>query len=249
MPTFFEDQMSRNVDIALKQFDIDILRATMEYSYDSDILDGSYLTEASNSNDKESNGNEKETSNKFTNFIESVISSVRRLASSILDTLSDCFKKKERIDKKTYMNSKAGQEDMDALYRKIDKDASDLIGEGNNIINKILSNTGCPKETIQAFETKVAKTSKFIKENRKKIRVGAIAGTTLVGFKTFVTAKENTIKQAGERAVKEDLGLVENNYTKLEELKMKKAMITKVLNQMNGLYRDVIGVIDFAKNN
>jgi hypothetical protein len=246
LPTFFEDQMNRNIDIALKRFDIEIHKATMEYKYDSDILDGSFITEASRMDETKSNGNEKETSNKFTKFIESVISSISRLASSVADTISDCFKKKDKLDSKAYMNSKAGQKDMDALYRRIDKEASDLIGEGDNIITKLLSKTGCPKETIQAFEVKVAKTSKFIKENRKKIYVGAIAGGTLLAHKTFVTAKKNTIELAGRKAVKDDLGLKTDNDA--EGKLSAKEQIKKIYSTMFSLYYEVIGVMNYAQN-
>lgn len=240
MPELLTDQYDKQMCILLKQYEIDHKKLLMEYTYDADILDGSYLSEAGEDQKvvNKNNGNQKETPSKFTIFIQNLVTRIKRLASDVLELITSfSFKKKDRVGVDEFKNSATGQKEMDKLERQLQNTANDIIMEGNNIIHKIMSTAGCSPEVIHAFSSKVANASKFIKKHNHAIKAGVISAGTLGAYRLFTKSRQDTIALAGEEALKADaIG---------EE---QKVGLTEVFNGMQRIYTDFLGVMDFASS-
>lgn len=234
MPELFEHQCELNMDAIRLQFEIDYSKMLMEFTYDSDILDGSYYSEASNGN----TGNEKATPSKFATFVNNLITRLKRLASDIFEMITSAFsmKKQERVGVKEFQNSSTGQREMEKLYREIDAKANAIYAEGNNLISRIMSKAGCPPEMIHTFSKKVANVSNFFKTHKKAIKVGAVSAATLGAIRLAVKTKNDTIEMAGKAALEAEGSGVERQPD-----------LTEVLNGMSKIFYDFTGVLDYAK--
>ena len=190
----YEDSFERDVDILLREHDINFSRLMTEYAYDVAMIDEdlSFMSES------EGEQTEKKPSG-FIEFIRKAVDYIVKLISDFLEMLGNFFNTKEHITTSDYLGSETGKLQLEYDMERVQKEVDAQMLEGRKLVQLISKGTHIPAEKIAAFSDKCARVCK----DHGKVIVGTAAALAISkGIRSHMKKTKNSAQEIGKDAEK-----------------------------------------------